>query len=399
MRLINFRYLRRQRILLLLLILTLTSTLFSITAYSFLGFYNGFTGYVGEQNNIIAVYSKIGSTPFTGIVPITVVNTIASVKGVMATSPEVIAPSMVNGQSVFVRGILPQETELLNPITINAGDNLNINDTNSAIIGQAAAQKLNLKVGDNILILSVLSEKYAQVQIKGIFQSSSSLNDEILVPLYTGQWLRGLTYNDATLIRVKIDLNQTDSSRLYQAITNQTQPIKPSTTPSPTPNSQVQKELQALIPLTQSNVNLQNIGVEGSQQFMATYLDRYGVSEDTLIALSILVLVFSSGTAISAITLFIRQHDSDIETLRAIGVSTKKIKIDLSLKMLTWALISTAAGTLISATVLTIFQKTGYLQVLSHTITFQLDPVIIAANIVLLGAIIGLNIARTELKQ
>ena len=109
MSLINFRYLRRQRIVALLLILTLTSTLFSVTAYSFLGFYNSFTNYVGEEKNIVALYSKTGSTPFTGIVSLNAADLAASFKGVIAVSPEVIAPCMVNGHSVFVRGVLPQE--------------------------------------------------------------------------------------------------------------------------------------------------------------------------------------------------------------------------------------------------------------------------------------------------
>ena len=79
--LINFQYLRRKRILTLIVILTLISTLFSITAYSFLGFYNGFTNYVGEQKNIVAIYSGIGSTPFTGVIPIAAENEIATLIG------------------------------------------------------------------------------------------------------------------------------------------------------------------------------------------------------------------------------------------------------------------------------------------------------------------------------
>ena len=81
---------------------------------------------------------------------------------------------------------------------------------------------------------------------------------------------------------------------------------------------------------------------------MTSYLNRYGISKDTLIILSIVVLVFASGTAVCAITLFVRQHNYEIDVIRAIGVSTKKIKVDLSLKMLVWALTATIAGTLLA---------------------------------------------------
>ena len=70
MSLLRVKYLRKQRILTLIVILTLTSTLFSVTAYSFLGFYNGFSAFEGQTNNVIAIYSESGNSPFSGIVPI-----------------------------------------------------------------------------------------------------------------------------------------------------------------------------------------------------------------------------------------------------------------------------------------------------------------------------------------
>ena len=132
---------------------------------------------------------------------------------------------------------------------------------------------------------------------------------------------------------------------------------------------------------------------------MQSYLGRYGISKDTLVILSIVVLVFASGTATCAITLFVNQHSSDIDIMRSIGVSKKKMKADLTLRMGIWALIATALGTIVAAVVITVFQRIGYLQVLSHTITFQIDPLIIAANFALLSLLIAVNIARTELKQ
>jgi ABC-type lipoprotein release transport system permease subunit len=404
MSLIHFKYLRRQRIATLIVILTLTSTLFSVTVYSFLGFYNGLTNYVGEGKDIVAVYSKIGSTPFTGIIPMSVINQIAQLDGVQATSPEVVSPCTINEQSVFLRGVLPQELSKLNPIIMIQGNNLNINDTNATIIGKNLAQRLNLKTGDAILVMSVLTRGYATLEIKGAFETRSSLDDEAIVPLYIGQWLRGLNYNEVTMIRAKINLNQTSANQLYNEIATKTNvtsspTTSPTTSPSPTPESEVQRELEALIPLAQSNLNFSNVGVQESQQFMTNYLQRYGISRDSLIILSILVLIIASGTATCAITLFIKQHSSDIESIHSIGLSTKKIKIDIALRMLLWALIATVISTIISAIVLTIFQQTGYLQVLSHTITFQLDPLVIVANFALLALLIGVNIARQEFKE
>jgi ABC-type lipoprotein release transport system permease subunit len=397
MSLIHCRYLRKKRTLSLIVILTLVSVLFSVTAYSFLGFYNGFSNYVSQQDNIVAVYSTTESTPFTGIVSLSAVNTIASLTGVVAVSPEVIAPSMIGKQSVFVRGVLPNQLEKLNTLTFVAGQEFGSNDANSAIIGSNLANRLNLKVSDMFLAQGVLSRQYVELKIVGIFETASSLNDEALVPIYVGQWLRGLTYDDATVFRVKIDPTQSNVKQLYQEIAAKTNSI--TSTPSLIPKSDSQKELEKIMPITSSGMNLKNIGVERSQEFMQSYLSSYGISKDTLIILSIVVLVFASGTAVGAITLFVRQHSSDIDVMRSIGVSSKKIKTDLILRMLSWALIATVIGTLASTCVIIVFQQLGYLQVLSHSIMFQLDPIIIATNFVLLSILITVNIAGMELKQ
>ena len=397
MRLLSFRYLRKQRIALLILILTLTASLFSITAYSFIGFYNGFTNYAGGDKNLVAIYSTVARTPFTSYIPLAAENDIAALDGVLVTSPEVIIPGVVKGESVFVRGVIPEDVSMLNPLIITQGSGLSLNDSSQAVVGQDAARKLGLRVGDAFVVFSVLSQTYVHLEVKGIFQSSeSALNDEVLVPLYVGQWIRGASYDRVTLIRVKLDLNQTSVDQVYQTLANQAQQTNPAPQPS---KSQAKEQLEALIPLGSSKFNLQNIGVNESQDFMSSYLNEYGISKNALIVLSVVVFGFASGAAISAITLFVNQHSKDIDTIRSIGVSSKKIKFDLAVKMVGWALLATALGTAISAGVITVFQRIGYLQVLSHTITFQLDPLIIVANFALLSLLIGVNMARMELRE
>ena len=400
MSLLHFNYLRRKNLVFLTVILTLTSTLFSVTAYSFLGFYNGFTSYVGSGKDVVAVYSNLGSTPFTGTIPISLTRQINSLNGVIATSPEVIAPTTINGQAVFIRGILPQSLPQLDPIVVVKGEDLKLTDTNRAIVGRTLAQRLNLKVGDQLLVFSVFSERYVQLVVKGVFQSESSLNDEALVPIYVGQWLRGLNYDYVTLVRAKIDPAQTSINQINQQLANQTRSIQTSASPTPPPQTEAQRELEALLPIAESqpNFNLSSLGVEPSQDFMQNYLNRYGISKDTLLVLSVVVLVFASATAVCAVTLFVKQHGTDIETLEALGLSSKKIKLDLLARMIPLSLIATLIGTLVSALVLVCFESAGYLQVLSHTLSFQLDPLIAAANFGLLSVLMAVNIARMELK-
>lgn len=388
----GFRYLHKQHIIPLVLILTLTSVLFSVTAFSFLSFYNGFASYVGEEENVVAIYDRRSSTPFTGLIPTYLTEQVNSIDGVLASSPETITPCVVNNQSIFIRGIVPEEFVKLNNITLIEGNMLNLSNINTAIIGKGLAEKLNLKLDDEILVFSVLSEKHIQLQVKGICESNPIMDDEALVPLYVGQWLRGAGYSYVTLIRAKIDIDQLNANSLYAEIIKTSQPTA---TPQPTATSSTKNQLDQLIPYAQTHFDIDRLNIEQTQTFMKNYLNRYGVSKDTLLSISVVVLFFASGTAASALTMFLNQHKREIDILQSIGASKRKIKIDLLSKVLTWSLISSTLGTIIAATLMLLFEKVGNIQVLSHRLFFQLDPLIVALNFTLILSLTAFIVARS----
>ena len=66
--------------------------------------------------------------------------------------------------------------------------------------------------------------------------------------------------------------------------------------------------------------------------------------------------------------------------------------------MAAWALAATVIGTATSAAIMFGFQEVGYLQVLSHSLKFQLDPLIPAANFAVLTVLAAVNIVRAEFK-
>jgi ABC-type lipoprotein release transport system permease subunit len=391
MSLIGFKYLNQKRILTLILILTLTSTLFLVTAFSFLSFYNGFTNFMGEEKDIVAIYGNAGRTPFSGAIPAYLADKISPLNGVLASSPEAIAPSVIKDKSLFIRGIIPQEFFKLNNIAITEGEPLKLTDANSAMVGKRLSQRLNLQVNDKILAFGVLKERYVELQIKGIYESNSAMDDEALVPLYVGQWLRGLDYNSVSLIRAKIDPNKTTADNLYQTIAKEAQ--------QPTTPQEQKDPTEQIIPFAPASFKIGDVGVERAQNFMKSYLDRYGVTKDTLIVLSIMVLVFASGTSACALTLFIDQHRREIGIIRTLGASERKIKTDLITKVLTWSSISSILGVFIATALLTLLQQVGYLQVLSHTVNLQIDPLTIAANFIIISLLVTAIISRSGMKQ
>ncbi|MGB9729511.1 MAG: FtsX-like permease family protein [Thermoprotei archaeon] len=390
MRIIGFRYIRRQRIVIFIIILVLSSMLFSIMAFSLLGFYKGFSAYLGEGKDIVVVYDRKSSTPFTGLIPVYLVGNLSSIKGVIATSPEIIVPCLLKNESVFLRGVIPEKFVKLNQLVIIKGSMLELEDLNSVIVGRRIAERLNLKLGEKVLVLSVLVNRYLELQVKGIFVSGSVIDDEIIAPLYVGQWLRGTDYNYVTVIRVKIDGSIVKPSTIFEAIT-----MKSSET-GLSGGGQLPEGF--VVSLSRVGFNIEDIGVNEAQKFMESYLNKYGVTRESLIVLSVMVFLLSSAAIVIASKTILIQHKGEVSVLRSIGVSKKLLKKDLLIKLLFWSLIASSIGIILGVTILTIMQENGFLQVLSHTVPMQLDPLVIILDFVLVFILILVMVLRSELE-
>ncbi len=391
MKLLGFKYLRRQHILALILIVIISSMLFSLTALSLLGFYRSFTAYLGEGEDIVVLYDRKSRTPFTGLVPAYLSERIGALDGVLAGSPETIVPCIIEDETVFLRGIVPEEFIKLNPLTIMDGCMLELDDLNSMVLGKNVAERLHLKPGDRVLVLGVLADQYIELHVKGIFISNSPMDDEVLAPLCVGQWLRGTDYGHVTIIRFKIDRSQVSFAKIFEEIAKESQ--EPSsvsqTKPEQPPN---------IIPKVVSRFRVEDLGVKEVQRFMESYVERYGISREALLILSAIIFFLSSASIVMASKNLIRQHSGEVQVLRSIGASQKALKMDLLAKLLLWSLASSAAGLFLAAAILWLAGGVGCLQILSHNIVFQLDPLTLALNFILVSTLIIISVLGSELK-
>jgi len=388
MRILFFKYLKRQRILTLLFIIALSSMLFSMTALSLLGFYKGFTTYLGEGEDIVVIYNKKSSTPFTGLVPVYLAEKIGVLNGVLAASPEVIIPCIIKNKATFLRGIIPKEFTKINQLTIIEGAMFELNDLNSAIAGKKVAERVSLKLNDTILILSVLTDRYLELKIKGIFISNSPIDDEILVPLYVGQWLLGTDYGYVTLIRFKIDRNIITPSIIYEEIAKEVSESSPPQNQEPQPPS--------ITPRIIIRFGSKDLGVEEAYRFLKSYTDRYGLTRESLLILSSMVFIFSSASIIIATKTIIAQHKGEIGVLRSIGASKKLLKRDMLIKILPWSIVFSFLGFAMAIAVLIVIQEGDYFQVLSHTIPIHIDPLIVAINLIPVMLLVSISILKSN---
>jgi len=388
MRLLGFKYLRRRYVVILAGTIVLISTLFSVTSYSLLGFYNGFVNSIEGEKGIVTVYDERSTTPFTGYVQLDLTDQINMIPGVIASSPEVLVPGTIRDEPIFVRGVIPQEFSKLNSLTFIDGNMLSMNDAESIILGESLANRLGLKLNEEVLLYGVLTKCYLELHVKGIYVSHSTLDDEALVPLYVGQWLRRIQMSQVTLIRVKIEGNVATSTKILEGITVETS--------EPGQDGEKPNNQSGDVPPS-ARPDIDKIGVE--EGLMRTYFDRYGITRETLLVLSVLVFIFSSASIVIASTTLVRQHRREIEVLRSLGASNKTVRTDLLVKALSLSFVSVLMGTSLSLLMLWIAGKGGYLQILSHSIDLAFNPLILLLNLGLVFTLVAMSTARSPFRK
>ncbi|MEM3739768.1 MAG: FtsX-like permease family protein [Candidatus Korarchaeum sp.] len=385
----GFKYLRSNRLITLFLMLTLLSMLFSVTAISSLSFYKSLVNYLGEEEDIVVLYDRNARTPFSGYVPVHLAERLENIKGVIVSSPEVIAPSIVKGEAVFVRGVLPKKFFELHRIKILNGSIFDQNETKSAIIGKNIARRLNLKLNDRLFAFGVLTESYVELQVRGIYASDSFIDDEILVPLYVGQWLRGINYGYVSFIRFKVNKSLINLSEVFSEVMKEG-----------SEHSSHESRLRVELVMSEAVTNFSNkkVGAEIASRLMRSYIDRYGLTEETILILSTAIILFSSAMIAVASETTVTQHKGEIGVLRALGASKKFLKLDIIIKILTLSLFSSLLGTLLAIIFLSFIQVQERLVILSHIMRLQLDLTLIVMSILITPVLVLISLFKIEIK-
>lgn len=378
MRLLGFRYLRKRGVLTLAVILILASALFTMTSLTLLGFHGSFTSYLGQKENVLTVHDRSSQTPFTGLIPANLAERASSIEGVSVVSPEAIAPASVKDESVFIRGVVPEEFEKLCRIEVVEGSNLEYKDVNSALLGERFARRVDLHPGDWFVASGAMAERYALLEVEGVYRSGSALGDEILVPLYQGQWLRGTDQNHATLVRVGYDSGVVSREELRQELVGETEGEG---------EENYEEPPWEIVPISEIAAGSEEIGAADAEEFMGSYLGEFGVTRGALLALSIAVFLFAGAGAVVACRNLVSQHERELSILRSLGASRRSLKVDLLLKLLPWFILSSLTGLGLGWGVTFALQRGGHLRILTHTVQLSLS---LTVALVLLLVTIGM---------
>lgn len=194
-----------KRFTLIVLGLLLNSVILS-AGITFLISFRGFSSnYFGGANDVVVVYNPAASTIFTGSVPEYLAGHLKSIKGVLATSGEILTPVLtLSGEEVTSRGVTESFFEM-QELTYVEGSPSELSD-GKCLLGQRTSERLGLKVGDYVTFRSLVRDSLVDCYITGVFTSGSSLEDEVVIPMRYARLLGGAPSGRVTVLRVKLDM-------------------------------------------------------------------------------------------------------------------------------------------------------------------------------------------------
>jgi len=149
----------------------------------------------------LLVYSPGSTLVYTGLVPVEVAGILLNESSGIRVSPEVVAPVMLGDKVFFTRGVYPGSLNETVSIEVTSGV-YSVKPLN-AIVGYRLSARAGIKPGDVVCPVSLFNGRVLCFNVTGVFRSSTLLDDELVVYIDDARYLRGVSSNQVSFVRVK----------------------------------------------------------------------------------------------------------------------------------------------------------------------------------------------------
>lgn len=204
----------------ILLTVSVASAIVAFTACISLGvFYTMSNLLTTDAGDVMIIYGADAMSPQTSVISLAIYGELMSMEGIEAISPETVSVSvLLNDVPIVVRGVDPNSLEYFVDLKMLDGVFISGERYFEAVVGLEASKRFGLKTNDRMLLRSILTRNFIEVEIVGVYESKTSLDDEVLIPVQAAQWLRGLPPNSVSMMRVKIDEKLLSREKLSEAV-------------------------------------------------------------------------------------------------------------------------------------------------------------------------------------
>ena len=181
----------------------LLSVAMSMTSFLVSGSAGAFLSAPGTGKDVVVI-SGGGRVPETGALSLPQAMNATEVPGVLAYSPEVYAPVESGGSVAVVRGVDYADFAAMQPTAVLAGSAAGLGN-GTALVGEALAARAGVTVGETIAVSGILADSSATLRVAGIVSAGAPYDSEVITTLSTARSLRGLSPDQATFLRLKVD--------------------------------------------------------------------------------------------------------------------------------------------------------------------------------------------------
>ena len=320
------------------------------------------------QNNVLSIYSGSASTPFTGLISREYEYRITSIEGVEKVWSELVVPCIVNDKPIIIRGV---EENMLSELVGDEDIGRSI-IYNKAWIGEKAAEYLDIRTGEDIIVYSLFNNVPILLRITEIVELPEPYNNEIIVPLEVAQLLRGTNRNGVSLIKIIYDSEKISYDKILR---------EANITLTSQGNIQLYLFEKALLLVSATPGKTLATG-------STNILGRLGFSKDLLTATSIAIMALLSYIVLLIGKYVVINNRTSFTVLQVIGMANSLLKKYLIIIYIPIVVFSTYLGVIISRYLI---EKCNY-YIFSYKIIPELDSIQILSTIVLYVALFVLGV-------
>lgn len=124
---------------------------------------------------------------------------LGGVDGFEGASPEIFAPTVIQGEPVMARGVSWPQLSQLEPVEIT--DGRAPRQPGEAALGARLANRVDVQTGDRLTLPAAYTASTTQVTVVGTFEGGGMLADELLVPLDTARGMTKLDHDRVNMVR------------------------------------------------------------------------------------------------------------------------------------------------------------------------------------------------------
>lgn len=351
-RLIRYNILRRKYRVLTILLILVCAIVFTFSLSIILSLFNGVSLYLSGGRDELIILGGGSSTPFTGIIDLSITRNISQIPGVIHVSPELPIPVYIDGHPVIARGIDPDSYSASTEFRVLDGGFLEDGDCAYVVAGRDVAERLGLKVGEEIIVTSVLDKAFQPMVVKGIIDAPEPYNSEVLVALDFARVMRGSWGNYSSIIRVVVE----DGEAGY-----------------------VREAIEDMM----SRHGVRPGVVERSGESMGFYLRKYGFDINILFVALIPPLFISLVSLRYLIGGLLEEHSDIINILHDMGFSMRGVRANFILQMILHVLAATLAGFLLGSCFIYLLWRLYDIRFLIHIPPISLPIHILIVSLIL----------------